>query len=124
MNYEKKGEQHEIIDVSKCWVPSRTMRSPSSSEGPWPAHSLLICIRRALFWASFELSSSLAAGLRRREENGDAPIKLGLNDLGQTSNCDYLDQYCDCDLMCDFFNLLSSLCCVLFTKREINHSLV
>ena len=32
--------------------------------------------------------------------------------------------YCDCDLMCDFYNLLSFLRCVLFTNKEINHSLV
>ncbi|KAG7263926.1 hypothetical protein CRUP_029266 [Coryphaenoides rupestris] len=65
---------------------TKTMRSPSSSDGPWPAHSLLICIRRALFWASFELSSSLAAGLQRKENNSYCRSSTGLRVISASEN--------------------------------------
>ncbi len=35
-----------------------------------------------------------------------ALVNLGQNDFGKLSNCDFIYQYCDCDLICDFFKAL------------------
>lgn len=49
--------------------PNITMRSPSRSEGPCPAHNLLNCVCRARRWASLVFSSSLPAGLERKQDS-------------------------------------------------------
>ena len=49
--------------------------------------------------------------------HGDKPQPSRLNDLEEQSNCDYFDQYCDCDLICNFFKCIKLLMfCIIHLK--------
>lgn len=37
---------------------------------------------------------------------------FGLSDLRKISNCDFSDQYCNCDLNCDYFLLIKPQACI------------
>ncbi len=49
---------------------------------------------------------------------------LGLNDFAKKSNCNFIYQYCDCDLICNYFlklfQLLYSMTNTILDRLNIN----